>query len=284
MGLNVDIQTPIVLVNTAEYIDGNRKTAFDKVVYEQPLLVLLSFEDNSEFIRYTITMRTPGNDEELIIGLLIAEGIIKQQKDVLAIGVNQDDEHGHGNTWLVELKQYCRTNVENTLAYLQTYSSCGLCGNTSIHAIEKKQPPEISTKKAWLRASSIALMINQLPDQQVVFETTGGVHGAALFDKDGRCYLTREDIGRHNAMDKLIGAAFDAEYIEPAAEHVVVLTSRVSYEMVQKAVMAGIPVIVALGAVSSLAIQAATKFNITVIGFSKANRFVVYHGDWRIDK
>lgn len=282
--MTVDIQSPVILVNTAEYNDGQRKTGFDKVVYEQPLLVLLSFEGSSEVTQYTITMRTPGNDEELITGLLLAEGIVRAPTDIISLGANQEEQYGHGNTWLVELKAMCQTRVESNLTYMQTYSSCGLCGNTSINNIEKKHPPRISEKQAWLKPSILPLMLEQLNEHQALFSSTGGVHGAGLFDKDGRCYLVREDIGRHNALDKVFGAAFDAEYAIASTESIVVLTSRISYEMVQKAVMSGVSVIVALGAVSSLAIQAATKFNITLIGFTKMNRFVVYHADWRISK
>jgi len=280
----VNIQSPVILVNTAEYKDEQRRTDFDKVVFEQPLLVLLSFEGSSEITRYTITMRTPGDDEALIVGLLLAEGIIRKPTDILSIGPNQEEQYGHGNTWLVDLKVQCQARVESTLTYMQTYSSCGLCGNTSINSIEKKHPPSISDKKAWLNPCILPSMLQQLNEQQNLFSATGGVHGAGLFDKDGRCFLVKEDIGRHNALDKVFGAAFEAEYPIASTESIVVLTSRVSYEMVQKSVMSGVCVIVALGAVSSLAIQAATKFDITLIGFAKNNRFVVYHADWRINK
>jgi FdhD protein len=237
--------------------------AEDLLAVEEPLQIRVNGRDLS------ITMRTPGHDLELAAGFLFTEGILKARADVLAI-------EGRENTVMLTLADGVDAG---TARNFYTTSSCGVCGKASIES---------------LRASGCSMLpsgrverdvIHSLPDKlraaQSVFDHTGGLHGAALFDAHGVLELVREDVGRHNAVDKLIGASF-LEGRVPLSDCILMLSGRASFELVQKAVMAGIPVVAAVGAPSSLAVETARRFGMTLAGFVRNGRFNVYSGVSRL--
>lgn len=256
----------------------------DVVICEQPLQINVSFSaaehfSNIEPFVYTVTMRTPGNEAEQIIGLLLSDGVIGNVQQIITMSA---DEHSTNNLWDIELEEGCYRNITSINKYQTTFSSCGLCGTTSLKALELKTLPALSLQKHWLNKSLIFSLESRLFQAQTVQHATGGAHCAALFDSTGDLLSIKEDIGRHNALDKLIGYCALNGISLTDAHCYLVISSRVSFEMVQKALMAGIPVLIALGAPSSLAIQAAKRFNLTLIAFAKGNTINVYHGDWRL--
>jgi FdhD protein len=270
-----------------------RKTSTDTVIVEQPLQISLSWLEQGIVIKkvFTITMRTPGHDYFLIIGLLHSEGVIKQVNDVESIKIASEDVAGEGkyNEWLVMFTTDFIPNLSSLDRYMVSYSSCGLCGTTSLKTLQLKTEINLSypEHKNALAAQSILLLSDEMRSKQGLFDQTGGVHGAALFERQLDQQLTMqqlyEDIGRHNAVDKVVGAllASDESY-QVAHLWILLVSSRISFEIVQKVIMAGISVLVGVGAPSDLAIQAAKQFDLTLIGFTSHKGFNVYHGDWRL--
>jgi len=291
-----------------------RKTSIDSVIVEQPLQITLSWLEQGIVKNkiFTITMRTPGHDYLLIIGLLHSEGVFKQLDDIASITLESQDVAGEGeqNEWLVQFNDGIIPDLASLDRYLMTYSSCGLCGSTSLKALQLKTKINLSYAEHnnILPANSLLSLSNKMRTEQGLFDLTGGVHGAALFDRHINLQHSFEDIGRHNAVDKVIG-----EYILAihAATHLnmplnrqsdnklaniinkqadqqqplwlLLVSGRISFEIVQKTIMAGISVLVGVGAPSDLAIQAARRFDLTLIGFVSEQGFNVYHGDWRLN-
>jgi FdhD protein len=217
-------------------------------------------------------MRTPGNDGELATGLLFSDGIIAGAGDVLAIS-----DSAHANTVRVELAPEIRFEREESQRLTVTNSACGVCGRREI-----MRTPARSNPKALVTFSSQLLcgLPEQLRRAQDVFEQTGGLHAAGLFSSAGELVLVREDVGRHNALDKLIGCCvLERRSMESG---IVVVSGRAGYELVQKCVAAGVPALAAIGAPSSLAAQVADEYDLTLIGFLRADRFNVYTGGWRV--
>jgi FdhD protein len=233
--------------------------AQDLLAVEEPLQIRANGRDLS------ITMRTPGHDRELAAGFLFTEGILKVPEDILSIATGE-------NSVTLTLAD----GVDpGTARNFYTTSSCGVCGKASIESLHHAACGRLSP------AQASRAVIHGLPEKlraaQSVFEHTGGLHGAALFDAAGNLELVREDVGRHNAVDKLIGAAFLAGRL-PLDHRILMLSGRASFELVQKAVMAGIPIVAAVGAPSSLAVQTALRFGMTLLGFVRENRFNIYSG------
>lgn len=272
---------------------SNRALKHDTVITEQPLQIVLHWYKKDEALVskvYAITMRTLGDDKCLIIGLLFSEGIINAFSDIDNIAPeNVQDNVGVQaieNSWQVYLRKGKQPKLTSIERFQSTYSSCGLCGATSLKALELKNPPNLLALAEELTFSSdfIYTLSDQMCKQQPLFSLTGGVHGAALFDQQARLLAVFEDIGRHNAVDKVIGHCLVEQKCLQTEQLLVLLVSgRVSFEIVQKAVMAGFSILVAVGAPSELAIKAAQRFNLTLIGFASAQSFNVYCGDWRID-
>jgi FdhD protein len=238
--------------------------AQDLLAVEEPLAIRVNGRDLS------ITMRTPGHDRELAAGFLFTEGILKTPADVVSI------ESGENSVSLTLAEGVDPGTARN----FYTTSSCGVCGKASIdslHAAGCAMLPHVSVSRE---------VIHSLPEKlratQNVFEHTGGLHGAALFDTGGNLELVREDVGRHNAVDKLIGCAF-LEGRLPLSNRILMLSGRASFELVQKAVTAGIPVVAAVGAPSSLAVQTAMRFGQTLLGFVRDGRFNIYSGVGRFN-
>mgnify|MGYP003624991385 CR=1 FL=1 len=267
---------------------SNRVIARDSVVTEQPLQINLHWykdDEGTETKVFAITMRSLGDDKYLILGLLFSEGVIKSYRDIESISLDSSEENSNGNSWQVHLAKGKQPKLTSIERFQATYSSCGLCGSTSLKALEIKNPPNLLTLTGNLQFSSqhVYTLSDKMRTKQPLFDLTGGIHGAALFNQQAELLTVFEDIGRHNAVDKLIGQRLVEQSSLQSNKMLIMLVSgRVSFEIVQKAVMAGISILVSVGAPSELAIKAAQRFELTLIGFAKTDSFNLYHGDWRI--
>ena len=213
-------------------------------------------------------MRTPGQDCELAIGLLYTEGIISSYSEI-------DEIRLEDNVIIIEGD----FSVDDHVRGFVRSSSCGVCGSASLDSIFSRNPPKIPNKGFTLNFEDVEELVGKLSEGQSFFQTTGGMHAVGLFDQDLEIVSITEDVGRHNAMDKIIGQSISSL---PHNSLGFLLSGRVSFEMVQKAVMAGSPCIIAIGAPTTLAIQLARQHGMTLIGFAREARFNVYTGAWRI--
>jgi len=251
----------------------------DKVAVEEPLQIQLVYSTaTGQMMKdIAVTMRTPGNDEELAAGFLFTEGIIKSAEDISKI------KHAHADENLVQviLKENIMPALANAARNFYTTSSCGICGKASIDAIQTHSQYGEVKNNSIIPASVFYTLQNELKEQQQVFEDTGGIHASALFDVDGKFIMLREDVGRHNALDKIIGTAMMKKQL-PLNNCILLLSGRASFELLQKAVMAGIKIIASVGAPSSLAVEMAKENDVTLIGFLKEDRFNIYSGKQRI--
>jgi FdhD protein len=257
----------------------------DSVAVEEPLEIQLGFERRG--IRTTksvsVTMRTPGHDRELAAGFLFTEGMID---GAAAIGGWELPEAARagpagGNCIRAVLKDGVAVDLRSLERHFYTTSSCGVCGKTSLEALRVTGRIALYPDGPVWESARIGTLPEALRTDQVIFEATGGLHAAGLFGADGALIGVREDVGRHNAVDKLIGAQVLGERV-PLAGHLLLVSGRASFELVQKAVMAGIPVLAAVGAPSSLAVDLARQFGATLLGFVGRGRFNVYSGAQRI--
>jgi len=251
----------------------------DKVPVEEPLSISIShwFKDVEHTGNFAVTMRTPGNDRELVAGLLFAEGIVRQPSDLpelRALGAEPSNEILAVLSKGVDFEAW-RTDRVGLLN-----SSCGVCGKRSREAIAQATPLGCRDRLT-VSASLVESLPVLLSERQRGFQATGGLHAAALCTADGGIEAVFEDIGRHNALDKLIGWAFLHDTL-PWQDRLVFLTSRGSFELVQKAAVAGAPILATVGGPSSLAIETARDCQMTLIGFVRDGRFNIYSGDWRI--
>lgn len=279
MSSGSSIRLSIVKVQEHDNVESS-----DSLAIEEPLEIRLEYGlPNERQVRnISVTMRTPGNDAELAIGFLFTEGILKHQQDVLAsdhcfIACAENKE----NVIKIDLKEGVVPDLHNTERNFYTTSSCGVCGKASIGAIKTVSVFNGGEVDNSVSADVLYRLPEILSCYQDVFTATGGLHASALFDQSGELLLIREDVGRHNALDKLIGAALK-EGMLPLNRHILLLSGRASFELVQKATMAGINIIAAVGAPSSLAVQLAEEFNITLIGFLRGRRFNIYTASNRV--
>lgn len=268
---------PVVKKNIYKVNNGRAIFIQDDIAVEAPLEIKLIIREKAskEIVPLAITMRTPCNDKQLTLGYLFSEGIIGKHTDI-------EKWEQLGNTIHIELqptvasidlKQYSRSTI--------MHASCGICGKPSLDSIEKISCYYPLAKLPKISASLIGQLPELLLKKQTNFIQTGGMHAAALFQTDGQLLSFQEDIGRHNALDKLIGWAMQQELI-PLRQQVLFLSGRISFELVQKASLAGIPIIAAVGAPSTLAIELAEANDITLIGFVKKDRFNIYYGEERL--
>ena len=258
---------------------NNLSDAYEELAIEEPLEIQLIFGENKNTLPKTIsiTMRTPGHDEELAVGFLFTEGIIQNKQQI-----EKTDVSAIENKILITLHDNKSINLQNLERNFYTTSSCGVCGKTSIAAIKTISKYNNTPDEIEINASLFYHLEDEVRKQQKIFESTGGLHASAQFDLNGRFISLREDVGRHNALDKLIGAAFLKEEL-PLDNHILLLSGRASFELVQKATMAGIKLIAAAGAPSSLAVQLAKESGTTLIGFLRDRQFNIYSGEQRIN-
>jgi FdhD protein len=268
-------RTKIKKVNAANCIDAD-----DLLAVEEPMEIRLEYGPQNKRVQknISVTMRTPGNDRELASGFLYTEGIITAAADIISVVHPKADNE---NIVLVSLNEKITPAINQLERNFYTTSSCGVCGKASIEAVKTACNIPDSFDKLRIPASMIYELPGLLRKQQEVFENTGGLHACALFDSNGTLLHSREDVGRHNALDKLVGAAVSAGLV-PLDKHVLLLSGRASFELVQKAVMAGIKIIAAVGAPSSLAVEMAEEWGMTLIGFLRDGRFNIYSGAERI--
>ena len=264
---------------------GPPVSASDQLATEEPLEIRLGYEAGGQRTHRTlsVTMRTPGHDEELAAGFLLTEGIIHEKADLLGVIPCPDVQKAEeaGNVVRAELAAHVPVDFDGLERHFYTSSSCGVCGKTSIAAVRAASCPRLPAAGPYLRPEVVHQLPEKLRAAQAGFEQTGGQHAAALFTPAGALLLLREDVGRHNALDKVIGAALLADWL-PLHQHVLLVSGRVSFELVQKAAAAGIGVLAAVGAPSSLAVQAAESFGMTVLGFVRNERFNSYCHGWRV--
>jgi len=266
----------IVTVEMLKVSAESSEQVADALSVEEPLEIVLSGSaDGADFKRVlAVTMRTPGNDDELALGLLLSEGIIVRREDVC------DIKRCECNSIEIVLRPGLQVKFEDYDRHSVVNSSCGVCGKKSISSVMERAAFQIEGE-----VTVDSRVISQLPGalrlKQPAFDSTGGIHASALFDLDGRLIAVREDVGRHNALDKLIGSRLLAREL-PLSKHVLLLSGRASFELIQKAASAGIPIVAAVGAPSSLAVELAKSCNITLLGFVRNDRFNVYAGAQRI--
>jgi len=260
-------EVPMVL----RYADGELTAAPDELAPEEPLEVRVRGRPVS------VTMRTPGHDAELATGFLLSEGIINCQKDVLRVepcGRNED-----GNVLNVVLAPEVPVDFEKLTRHVFASSSCGLCGKATIESVRSAFPPVESD--VTIDAETLVGLPDVMRGAQSSFEKTGGVHAAALFDADGKLVVLREDVGRHNAVDKVLGFAL-LQRLLPLRRHVLLVSGRSSFEIMQKALAGRVPVVAAVSAPSSLAVEFAWESKQTLVGFLRAGRMNVYSHPGRI--
>lgn len=242
-------------------LDGGTREKVDQFAVEEPLEIRLGAET------LTVTMRTPGHDVELAHGLLLGEGVIHDREDVAAARFCTDT---HLNVLEVTLRGSASVPV-SAQRRLVSYGGCGLCGKSTLDAIDAVDPPELPRLR--VPAEVLGTLPEHLQESQQVFARTGGVHAAALATREGEVLVVREDIGRHNAVDKVLGWAVTQG--RSRDDLVLVVSSRASFEIVQKAVLGGIGVLVCISAPSSLAIEAADRFGLTLVAFARGRRMTL---------
>jgi FdhD protein len=269
----------VIKINNSEFINTT-----DALAVEEPLEIRLKYLLNNEPVikSISVTMRTPGNDAELASGFLFTEGIIKNRSDIASaahsfIACAENKE----NIIQLTLKDGIVPDLHNTERNFYTTSSCGVCGKGSIDAIRTVSPFIQQADDLNIQAELLYQLPDLLRQHQEVFSDTGGLHASALFNLQGKLLLVMEDVGRHNALDKLIGAALNNNML-PLNQCILLLSGRASFELVQKAAMAGIKIIAAVGAPSSLAVELAEEFSITLAGFLRNKRFNIYTAAHRI--
>ena len=269
----------------------------DLVATEEPMeiRVVCATEGSLKAHSVAVTMRTPGNDFELAAGFLLTEGIIHRGDDISRISRRltknvevpmlrmrtESSPRQEYNTINVYLRDGVEFDPQLLLRNFYTTSSCGVCGRASLEALHFQGCPTVTPDSPRVEADVIVRLPEALRDAQAVFDRTGGLHAAGLFDAEGNLVTLREDVGRHNALDKLIGHHLSNGGL-PLSNHLVVLSGRASWELLQKALFAGIPMVVAVGAPSSLAVDLAQEFGITLLGFTRNEGFNIYAGEERV--
>jgi FdhD protein len=263
----------IALTQVTEWNNGRASRVEDYLAAEEPL------EMRSGRRSLGVTLRTPGDDEELVTGFLFTEGMISRREDLVALKM-PGDGGPKKNVVQVSFGPKVRFSEASAAKRFSAGSACGVCGKASIEQIRRR-----GLRRPKAASPSDAQMLCELPSRlsakQAVFGRTGGLHAAALFDRRGELLALREDIGRHNAVDKVIGWAFLGGRL-PLSDHILLVSGRGGFEIVQKVLAAGIPLLASVSAPSSLAVQLARELGLTLVGFLRGRRFVIYAGEERI--
>ncbi len=257
----------------------------DTVVVEEPMEIRVVFGslEQRSMRSLSVTMRTPGNDSELAAGFLFTEGILNSCEQIQSMTARGVDPQGKetGNIVRVDLMPEVPIDFKRLQRNFFTTSSCGVCGKASLEALHVSGLRPITSDQVQISAEMIYQLPQMLRSGQPTFAQTGGLHAAAVADAAGNLVAVREDVGRHNAVDKLVGRFFlDAQ--TPLNQYIMVISGRASFEILQKALVAGVPMIVAVGAPSSLAVDVAREYGMTLVGFASASRFNIYAGGQRI--
>lgn len=267
----------IIVVETHKVRGAHSEPCTDSVSVEEPLEMKVEFELDGERVTRTVavTMRTPGNDAELAVGFLFAEGVISRSDQIESVRKNKC------NGVVVSLKGGVTVDAQLFERHSFVSSSCGVCGKKSIAAVLERCESQTTNEELSVHYSIFSTMSRSLRLMQSDFDTTGGIHAAALFDPAAKLIELREDVGRHNALDKLIGAMILRDKV-PLTQNILFLSGRASFELIQKAATAGIQIVAAVGAPSSLAVQLANECGMTLIGFVRDDRFNIYLGWQRV--
>ena len=270
-------------VKISRLTDGRLVDRKDVVAVEEPLEIRVEFTRNGarETSAVSVTMRTPGDDFELAAGFLYGEGLLRGREDVAEISYCQTGEPQMYNIVLVKLRPEAHFDVDSLSRNFYMSSSCGVCGKASLEAVEVRGCEPIPDEGLSLNPAILSGLPEKLRAQQGLFDRTGGIHAAGRFDESGELISVREDVGRHNAVDKIVGQAFLAGEL-PLGRTLLAVSGRSSFEIIQKALAAGIPLVVAVGAPSSLAVDLARSFNMSLLGFTRSDGFNVYAGAERI--
>jgi len=259
------------------------KGARDAVAVEEPLEIRVAWTSasGSRIVEpLAVTMRTPGDDFELVAGFLYGEGVVSRAEDLAELTYCRGDEAQKYNIVEARLGPGVTFEVETVRRNFYTTSSCGVCGKASLEAVEAHGCSGVPDGPV-VAADVLASLPDRLLEEQRVFERTGGLHAAGLFGADASRGGVKEDVGRHNAVDKVIGQALLGRLL-PASDAILVVSGRASFELVQKSVRAGVPILVAVGAPSSLAVDMSRRFNQTLVGFARDGGFNIYCGEERV--
>jgi len=267
-------------------IDGNSANSVDdQVAIEEPLEIRLGYStrEGRTASSISITMRTPGFDEELAVGFLYSESIVQYSGDILKvehIGPAAPDT-GYHNIVRVDLASNVEVDLGRLQRHFYTTSSCGVCGKSSLDALRVTGAEPLADGQTRFSRDTLIAMPDALRARQPTFEQTGGLHAAAAFDSQGEILVVHEDVGRHNAVDKVVGTLLTRDLL-PGSELGLMVSGRASFELMQKTLVAGIPLLAAVSAPSSLAVQLANEFNVSLVGFLRGDTFNIYSGGERI--
>ena len=265
--------------NVSKYKDSKIQEVKDSVSIEEPLEMRLKFKKNGkwETQNISITMRTPGNDEDLIRGFLFNERIIENINQIESTEQKGGDVGDYNLKNIIEatINNIENLDIEKLKRNFLTNSSCGVCGKTSLDSIEILKKEKLDLSFPLIKQDIIMKSPNLLKNKQSEFAKTGGIHASALIDENGKVIATREDVGRHNALDKLIGHTIQNKIMNPKKQFIA-CSGRLNFELVQKALMANIGLMVGVGAPTSLAIDLAKRYNMTLLGFVKDDSFNIY--------
>lgn len=271
---------------TVKKIDGDSANSVDdEVAVEEPLEIRLGYKtpDGRTSSSVSITMRTPGCDAELAVGFLYSESIIHSASDILNVGHTGPaaPDTGNHNIVRVDLASHVHVDLGRLQRHFYTTSSCGVCGKSSLDALRVTGVEPLVADQVIFSRETLTAMPGALRARQRTFEQTGGLHAAAAFDSQGEILVVHEDVGRHNAVDKVIGTLLTQDLL-PASKLGLMVSGRASFELMQKTLVAGIPILAAVSAPSSLAVQLANEFNVSLVGFLRGDTFNIYSGGERI--
>ena len=268
-----------------KYSSNNFKDVEDLVSIEEPLEISLKYKEKDNWVEQTlsITMRTPGNDEDLVRGFLFNEQIVKSLNDIDNIESYGDKvgQYKIQNKILATLNNSENVNISKIKRDFLTNSSCGVCGKSSLDALEIIKTTKTNASEPKISKNVIIQSPDILREGQSEFSKTGGIHASGLFNSDGKLIALREDVGRHNALDKLIGSALEKKQFDPK-DQFITCSGRLNFELVQKVLMTDIGIMIGVGAPTSLAIDLANKFDITLIGFVKRDSFNIYTNNKKV--
>jgi FdhD protein len=269
-------------VTVGVFAEGHVAQRKDYLATEEPLEIRISIAGQSRSV--AVTMRTPGSDFELAAGFLLTEGVVSRREQIVGISYCKDDDLPSEqlyNIAIVELDPTMRPDLSPLERHFHTTSSCGVCGKASLEAIALRGVNAVA-EGPRVAASAIAGLPDRMRSAQRVFDSTGGLHAAGLFTAAGEAVEVREDVGRHNAVDKLMGWALLNGRI-PLEDHILMVSGRSSFDIAQKAVVAGVPIVCSVSAPSSLAVDVARGFDVTLVGFLRDGRFNIYTRADRIE-